>query len=91
MSRYRIGGPRSGMTKVGVDELDYDEFSDEELEAAGDRVKDTDSEDSYEIGYNSFLVSGDFCPVLITLTNSLDPDQDRQNVGPDLDPNCLTL
>ena len=24
-------------------------------------------------------------------TNSLDPDQARQNVGPDLDPNCLTL
>ena len=23
--------------------------------------------------------------------NSLDPDQARQNVGPDLDPNCLTL
>ena len=25
------------------------------------------------------------------LTNSLDPDQARQNVRPDLDPNCLTL
>ena len=25
------------------------------------------------------------------LTNSLDPDQARQNVGPDQDPNCLTL
>ena len=24
-------------------------------------------------------------------TNSLDPDQARQNVGPDLDPNCLTF
>ena len=23
--------------------------------------------------------------------NSLDPDQDQQNVGPDLDPNCLKL
>ena len=23
--------------------------------------------------------------------NLLDPDQDRQNVDPDLDPNCLTL
>ena len=50
MSRYRIGGPRSGIMKGGVDELDYDEFSDEELEATGRRVKDTDSEDSYEIG-----------------------------------------
>ena len=27
----------------------------------------------------------------INFANSLDPDQARQNVGPDLDPNCLTL
>ena len=27
----------------------------------------------------------------MTFTNSLDPDYDRQNVGPDLDLNCLTL
>ena len=27
---------------------------------------------------------------LITFANSLDPDQAQQNVGPDLDPNCLT-
>ena len=26
-----------------------------------------------------------------TFANSLDPDQARQNVWPDLDPNCLTL
>ena len=38
-----------------------------------------------------FLVSGDFCRLLIIFPNSLDPDQDRQNVGPDLDPNCFTL
>ena len=31
------------------------------------------------------------CHLLIIFTNSLDPDQARQNVGPDLDPNCLTL
>ena len=33
------------------------------------------------------------CPLslLITFANSLDPDQARQNVGPDLDPNFLTL
>ena len=42
-------------------------------------------------GINSFHASGDFCLLLITFANSLDPDQDRQNVGPDLDPNCLTL
>ena len=27
--------------------------------------------------------------MLITFANSLDPDQDGQNVGPDLDPNSL--
>ena len=34
-----------------------------------------------------------FHPCLLTITsaNSLDPDQAQQNVGPDLDPNCLTL
>ena len=31
------------------------------------------------------------CRLLITFANSLDPDQARQNVGPDLDPNFLTL
>ena len=41
--------------------------------------------------FNSFLATGDFCRLLITFTNSLVPDQDRQNVVPDLDPNRLTL
>ena len=40
---------------------------------------------------NSFPASGDFCCLLITFANSLDPDQAQQNVGSDLDPNCLTL
>ena len=31
------------------------------------------------------------CHLLITFANSLDPDQARQNVGPDLNPICLTL
>ena len=31
------------------------------------------------------------CHLLITFANSLDPDQAGRNVGPDLDPNCLTL
>ena len=31
------------------------------------------------------------CRLLITIANSLDPGQARQNVGPDLDPDCLTL
>ena len=29
--------------------------------------------------------------LLIIFTNSLDPDQVQQNVGPELDPNCLIL
>ena len=36
-------------------------------------------------------VNGDFCRLLLTFANSLDPDQDGQNVGPDLDPNSLTF
>ena len=38
----------------------------------------------------SFLASSKLYHLLITFVNTLDPDQDRQNVGPDLDPNCLT-
>ena len=41
--------------------------------------------------FNSFLARGNFFRLLITLASSLDPDRDRQTVGPDLDPNCLTL
>ena len=37
------------------------------------------------------LASAIFYHQLITFANRLDPDQDRQNVGPDLDANCLTL
>ena len=40
--------------------------------------------------FNSSSANGDFCGLLITFANSLDPDQARQNVRPDLDPNCLT-
>ena len=40
---------------------------------------------------NYYLSSSYFCRLLITFANSLNPDQDRQEVGPDLDPNWLTL
>ena len=40
--------------------------------------------------FNSLPTRGDFCCLLITFANSLDPDKAQQNVGPDLDPNCLT-
>ena len=33
----------------------------------------------------SFLPSGDCCFLLIVFTNSLDPGQYRQNIGPELD------
>ena len=40
--------------------------------------------------FNSLPAISDFCYLLITFANSLDPDQARQHVGPDLDPYCLT-
>ena len=40
--------------------------------------------------FNTLPASGDFCRLLMTFSNSLDPDQARQNVGPDLDSKCLT-
>ena len=39
---------------------------------------------------NSLSASGDVCHLLI-FAKSLGPDQARQNVGPDLDQNFLTL
>ena len=41
--------------------------------------------------FNSLPASGNFCHLLITYANSLDPDQAQHNAGPDLDPNCLTF
>ena len=46
---------------------------------------------SLKMSLNSFPASGNFCRLLITFANSLNPDQAQQNIGPDLDPNCLTL
>ena len=40
---------------------------------------------------NSLNISGEFCLLMIAFANSLYPDQDEQNVGLFLDPNCLTL
>ena len=36
-------------------------------------------------------MNGDFSRLLVIFANNLNPDQDRQNVGPDLDSNRLTL
>ena len=41
--------------------------------------------------FNFFLASCKFSHLLVTFANSLDPDQARQNVGPDLDPNRFTV
>ena len=40
---------------------------------------------------NSFLSMSVFCCLLIFANSQLDPDQDRQSISPDLDPNRLTL
>ena len=53
-----------------------------------ERTKTTQG-NSYKV--KSFPASDDFCRLLITFANNLDSDQARQNVGPDLDPNCLAL
>ena len=63
-----------------------------------DREPDNDNDiEPYEIVVskanqivNSFLANCDFCSQLITFAKILDPDQDQQNAGPDLEPNCLT-
>ena len=47
--------------------------------------------ENFHVCINSFLASSQFCRMLKTIANSLEPDQDRQNVSPDLAPNCLTL
>ena len=39
---------------------------------------------------NTLPAIEELCRLLINFANSLVPDQARQNVGPDLDPNCLT-
>ena len=43
-------------------------------------------------GINFFLnASSNFCRLLITFANSFGSEQDQQNVGTDLNSNCLTL
>ena len=39
---------------------------------------------------NSLSTSGEFCHLLMIFANILDPDQAQKNIGPDLDPICLT-
>ena len=46
---------------------------------------------NFLLSLDSFHASGDFSCLLTTFANSLDPDQGRLSVGPDLEPNCLTL
>ena len=46
---------------------------------------------SYDSMLDGFNPGTYQCRLLITFENRSDPDQVRQNVRPDLDPNCLTL
>ena len=39
----------------------------------------------------SFPTNVNICGLLITFAKSLDPDQARHFVGPDLDPNCFGM
>ena len=52
-------------------------------------------EDSDVFSYSCRLLKAFYactqCCLLLTFANSLDPDQARPNVGPDLDPICLIL
>ena len=48
-------------------------------------------ESKSRVAWNFSLLFAYKCRLLITFANSLDPDQARQNVRPDLDPNCLAL
>ena len=41
--------------------------------------------------FQLFSVSDEFCRLLLIFANSLDLEQARQNVEPDLDPVCLLL
>ena len=51
----------------------------------------TQHADRRVVNINTFLASDNLYRLLITFANSLNPDQDRQNVDPDLSPNRLTL
>ena len=66
------------MEKVGANEIKFNQgFSQKEVSTSC-------------FVFNSLSARGDICCLLIKFANSLDPDQARQNVGSDLDPNCLT-
>ena len=44
----------------------------------------------WESSIKKVVLYSTLCLLAATFANSLDPEQDRQNVGPDLDPSCLT-
>ena len=63
--------------------VDVDGDSDQKLDLA--------QLDLSEIMLKDFLCNIDCCRLLIIFANSLELDQDRQSVGPDVDPNHLKL
>ena len=54
-------------------------------------AEDSASKFTQLLKVNCLAASSHFCCLLTNFANSLDPDQARQFVGPDLDPYCLTL
>ena len=64
----------SQMEKVGSNEIDFSQGFSQKVVSRS----------------CSLPASGNFCHLLITYANNLDPDQAQHNAGPDLDPNCLT-
>ena len=51
----------------------------------------SENDTSFVISKNQLLLALSLLATADNLANTLDPDYERQNVGPDLDPNCLTL
>ena len=70
--------------------LEIQRDRDREAERLSDKkaTREADREkEEYRMKLVRFLANCDFCCLLIIFSNSLDSDQDRQNVSPDLDPN----
>ena len=77
-SKFVVANTLAKWKKLEPNEMDFSQDFSQKVESRSRSV------------HNSLPASGNFCNLLITFANSLDPDQTEQNVGPDLDPNCLT-
>ena len=77
-SEFVVANTLAKWKKLELNEIDFSRGFSQKVESRSCSV------------FNSVPNSGNFCHLLITFANNFDPDQARQNVGPDLDPNCLT-